>query len=125
MCPIVNAELDEDENLFLNSLTRSISENKSSLLLDKIKKIGKEEQSQITAFIDAVIRGNIKIFTEVIKMEDFKTVAESIRDTDFAKFWQKEGIEKGKREDRNEVLNILNNCRDLEEAKKKLMSLGV
>ncbi|GMO44501.1 MAG: hypothetical protein Ta2B_25400 [Termitinemataceae bacterium] len=42
---------------------------------------------------------------------------------------RKEGIEKGrkegKREERNDVLNILNNCRDLEEAKKKLMSMGV
>ena len=57
-------------------------------------------------------------------MEDFKTMAESIRNTDFAKFWQQEGIEKGEKKNQAEVLAILNNCRDLEEAKTKLMAMG-
>ncbi|GMO30909.1 MAG: hypothetical protein Ta2B_11850 [Termitinemataceae bacterium] len=53
MCPIVNTELDEDENLFLNSLTKSISENRINTLLDEIAKTEKATEENITAFIDA------------------------------------------------------------------------
>ncbi|GMO39020.1 MAG: hypothetical protein Ta2B_18560 [Termitinemataceae bacterium] len=129
---IINTELDEDENLFLNSLTKSISENKINTLFDEIAKTEKAAEESITAFIDAVVRGNKEKFAEVAKMSDLSSLAEIFEGTKCAEIWETHGIERGreegrkegKREDRNEVRNILNNCRDLEEAKKKLMSMG-
>ncbi|GMO41629.1 MAG: hypothetical protein Ta2B_21540 [Termitinemataceae bacterium] len=133
MCPIVNTELDEDENLFLNSLTRSISENRINTLLDEIAKTEKATEENITAFVDAIVRGNKEKFAEVAKMSDLSSLAEIFEGTKCAEIWETHGIERGREEGREEgiekerrdVLNILNNCRDLEEAKKKLMSLGV
>ncbi|GMO24179.1 MAG: hypothetical protein Ta2B_03510 [Termitinemataceae bacterium] len=134
---IINTELDEDENLFLNSLTRSISENRINTLFDEIAKTEKAAEESITAFIDAVVRGNKEKFAEVAKMSDLSSLAEIFEGTKCAEIWETHGIERGREEGRKEgrkegikkerrdVLNILNNCRDLEEAKKKLMSMGV
>ncbi|GMO44493.1 MAG: hypothetical protein Ta2F_19070 [Termitinemataceae bacterium] len=110
-------------------MTKSISENRINTLLDEIAKTEKATEENITAFIDAVVRGNKEKFAEVTKMSDLSSLAEIFEGTKCAEIWETHGIEKGiergKREERKDVLNILNNCRDLEEAKKKLMSLGV
>jgi hypothetical protein len=92
---IVNTELDEDENLFLNSLTKSLSENKINSLLKEIAEVEKTKQENITAFVDAIIRGNKEKFSEVIKMSDLSTLAEVFRGTKCAEIWKADGIEQG------------------------------
>jgi hypothetical protein len=92
---ILNSELDDEENIYLNSLTKALTVNKVKALLAKLSK--KETQASVTAFTDAIMRGNLKIFMEALKMDDLKEMAESIKDTPFAHFFENIGREEGLR----------------------------
>ncbi|GHT49172.1 hypothetical protein FACS1894102_3470 [Spirochaetia bacterium] len=99
---IINSELDEDENLFLNSLSKSLTVEKSTSLLNEVKKLDKESQSSMAALLDAVVRGNKKTFLEAMKMNDWEEFAEGLRGTKCAAIWQNEGIEIGIEKGREE-----------------------
>ncbi|GMO49797.1 MAG: hypothetical protein Ta2B_30660 [Termitinemataceae bacterium] len=73
-------------------MTKNLTVDKSNLLLNNIKKTSRE--TNISAFIDAIMRGNKTIYKEAIKMTDMEFF-EEVRDTKLAQFYKNEGVEEG------------------------------
>ncbi|GMO22929.1 MAG: hypothetical protein Ta2B_02030 [Termitinemataceae bacterium] len=145
---IISSELSLEENLWLNSLRPNLEIENVKKLLKEGKKF---DTISVKPYLSVIYRANKRTIEEMRKMSaktfddwlveigldktaEAKGRKEGIEKgrkegiekgrKEGIKKGRKEGIKKGREEDRRDVLNILNNCRDLEEAKKKLMSMG-
>jgi len=110
---IQTKKLSKKENLWLESLRGGLKESRLSAIFEEGKKLAQE--INIDAYMDVVLRANMKAFLEVDKMTA-PPLEEIIKKTRAYSEWEKRVREK----ERQELLRLLNEGYTLEGIKEEL-----
>jgi hypothetical protein len=87
---IESSKLSEDENLWLNFLREGLKESSMDVILEEGKKL--EQEINIDAYLDVILRANQKTFKEVYNMKKYPSLEEILTEVGFVP----EMIERGR-----------------------------
>jgi len=119
---IESKKLSENENLWLKSLTNDLEIRNLNAILEKGKQ--RKGQMPLGAYFDVIFRANNKVSMEVLTMyaptlEQMLTEAGVLPKLEAR--WETRGEARGKAEERQYFLGLLNQGLSLEELKQRLM----
>ena len=116
---IESGRLSEQENLWLKSLTKDLPAANAGSILDKARKLG--DKAQLGAYLYVLLRSNPKSFLEAKNMarKELPTLDEALEQagllSGMMELREKKGLERGKREEKQNIINLLKSGKSAEE----------
>jgi len=125
---IESGRLLEQENLWLKSLTKDLPAVNAGSILDKARKLG--DKAQLGAYLYVLLRSNPKSFLEAKNMakRELPTLDEALEQagllSGMMELREKKGLERGRREEKQNIINLLKSGKSAEEIL-QLMENGI
>jgi len=120
---IESGKLSEQENLWLKSLVKDLKADNADSILYEIETSGNE--AQLDAYLDVLVRANPEAFLEAMNMARRKreTFEEVFTRAGLIPEWiergrvqgREQGLEQGKREEKQNIINLLKSGKSAEE----------
>jgi len=116
---IESGKLSEQENLWLRSLVKDLPAINAGSILDKARKLG--DKAQLGAYLDVLLRTNPKAFLEAKNMarRRMPTLEEALDEIGvlpkMIERSEKRGLERGRREGEQNIINLLKSGKSPEE----------
>jgi hypothetical protein len=111
---IDSRELSEGENLWLRNLDNELNVERINRITAEIARLGKA--ARIKAYLDAIVRANVNVIEEAVRMSDL-TLEQVLERTGLIAKWEARGEERGKAEGEAQVKR--------EVAKKLINNIGL
>jgi hypothetical protein len=112
---IESGKLSEQENLWIKSLVKDLPTANAGSILDKARKLG--DKAQLGAYLYMLSKANPKAFLEAENMAKRKreTFEEVFTRAGLIPEWIERGREQGKREEKQNIINLLKSGKSAEE----------